>query len=419
MYLEVRVCFRNLIFLWFLFLLYVLYSEHRTVFFSGRFREFYYWDTYWIVKALLRCDMAQTVRGIIENFLLMVKKYGLVPNGGRIYYTKRSQPPFLPLMMKEYMTKTAEVDFLRQHMATFEKEIDFWERRRSLLVETDGGVENIMFVYGTGGNGPRPESYREDVELGEEFETEEEREEFYFHMKAGAESGWDYSTRWMIDAQGKAKGGLKSVRTNFIVPVDLNSVMHMNYVSMAEFYSLLGDAERSECYMEKAEALQKSIRRVLWSDEERMWFDYDFLNRAPRKSFYPSNLFPLWAECFDASDRMLVAEASVAYLKRTGAIYCKGGVPTSVVESGQQWDFPNAWPPLQHILVEGLLKTEHSEAKDMALTVARRYTEATMFSCPDGAEVCNMFEKVHCLHHFHYVIFHFLLMSCFVLFSTM
>ena len=53
---------------------------------------------------------------------------------------------------------------------------------------------------------------------------------------------------------------------------------------------------------------------------------------------------------------MLVAEASVAYLKRTGAIYCKGGVPTSLVQSGQQWDFPNAWPPLQHVLVEGLLK---------------------------------------------------------------
>ena len=75
------------------------------------------------MKALLRLDMARTVRGIIENFLLMVATYGLVPNGGRVYYTKRSQPPFLPLMMKEYMAKTAEVDFLRQHVDTFEKEI--------------------------------------------------------------------------------------------------------------------------------------------------------------------------------------------------------------------------------------------------------------------------------------------------------
>ena len=47
--------------------------------------------------------------------------------------------------------------------------------------------------------GPRPESYREDVESAMELETETEREDFYFHIKAGAESGWDYSTRWMIN----------------------------------------------------------------------------------------------------------------------------------------------------------------------------------------------------------------------------
>ena len=79
--------------------------------------------------------------------------------------------------------------------------------------------------------------------------------------------------------------------------------------------------------------------------------------QLPRKSFYPSNLFPLWAECYSPDDRMMVAEAAVAYLKDTGAIYCKGGVPTSLDESaGQQWDFPNAWPPLQHILVAGKQK---------------------------------------------------------------
>ena len=75
--------------------------------------------------------------------------------------------------------------------------------------------------------------------------------------------------------------------------------------------------------------------------------------QTPRKYFSPSNLFPLWAECYDASDRMLVAESSVEYLRKTGAIFCKGGVPTSLDMSGQQWDFPNAWPPLQHILVAG------------------------------------------------------------------
>ena len=46
-----------------------------------------------------------------------------------------------------------------------------------------------------------------------------------------------------------------------------------------------------------------------------------------------------------------------------------------------------------------MLKTEHSEARKMALTIAKRYTEGTMFSCPDDAEVCNMFEKVLNFNH--------------------
>ena len=180
------------------------YDEHHFhIFFSqnpiaGRFREFYYWDTYWIVKALLHYDMTNTVKGILENFLLMVNTYGCVPNGGRIYYTKRSQPPYLTLMVKEYMDKTADIGFLRSQLPTLVRELEFWECKRSVVVEKDGKSYQL-FAFGTGGTGPRPESYREDVEMADEFATEPEKEDFYFHMKAGAESGWDYSTRWFIN----------------------------------------------------------------------------------------------------------------------------------------------------------------------------------------------------------------------------
>ena len=103
--------------------------------------------------------MSKTVKGIIENFLLMVKTYGLVPNGGRIYYTKRSQPPFLTLMMKEYIDKTADVQFLRTQLPILVGELEFWEARRSVEV-TKGGKSFTLFAFGTGGTGPRPESYR-------------------------------------------------------------------------------------------------------------------------------------------------------------------------------------------------------------------------------------------------------------------
>lgn len=37
----------------------------------------------------------------------------------------------------------------------------------------------------------------------------------------------------------------------------------------------------------------------------------------------------------------------------SGALQFPNGVPTSLRQSGQQWDYPNAWPPLQHMLIEG------------------------------------------------------------------
>jgi len=295
--------------------------------------------------------------------------------------------------MKEYIDKTADVQFLRTQLDTLVRELDFWETRRSVEVCKDGKTYQL-FAFGTGGTGPRPESYREDVESAEEaFETESDREEFYYHMKAGAESGWDYSSRWMINKDGDNTGSLKEVRTSNILPVDLNALMYMNYMAVSEFYSLLGDSAKSDDFIKKASEIKEAIEAVLWMNEDKMWYDYDLENDKPRKYFYPSNLFPLWAECYDIGRKDELAQSAVGYLRKTGAIRCKGGVPTSLDESGQQWDFPNAWPPLQHILVAGLLRTENIEARKMALTIARRYTNGAIFSCPDGAEVCNMFEK--------------------------
>lgn len=66
---------------------------------GGRFRESYYWDSYWIVLGLLACDMEVTAQGLVRNLLDDVSTYGFVPNGGRIYYLNRSQPPLLSDMV--------------------------------------------------------------------------------------------------------------------------------------------------------------------------------------------------------------------------------------------------------------------------------------------------------------------------------
>ena len=96
---------------------------------------------------------------------------------------------------------------------------------------------------------------------------------------------------------------MKDVKTNNIIPVDLNALMYMNYMIVSEFHSLLGDTPSSEKFIQKAAALKATITKILWCDDEKMWFDYDLENNRPRKYFYPSNMFPLWADCYDTNNR--------------------------------------------------------------------------------------------------------------------
>lgn len=79
---------------------------------GGIFKELYYWDTYWIVNGLLKCDMRTTARGIIENIISLVDKFGFMPNGNRVFYLNRSQPPMLILMVLSYFKATNDFYFI-------------------------------------------------------------------------------------------------------------------------------------------------------------------------------------------------------------------------------------------------------------------------------------------------------------------
>eukprot|EP00096_Caligus_rogercresseyi_P005944 TRINITY_DN2202_c0_g1_i1.p1 TRINITY_DN2202_c0_g1~~TRINITY_DN2202_c0_g1_i1.p1 ORF type:complete len:610 (-),score=156.36 TRINITY_DN2202_c0_g1_i1:484-2313(-) len=356
---------------------------------GGRFREFYYWDTYWIIRSLLHCGMTITVKGMIENFCVMIEKYGLIPNGGRIYYIRRSQPPLLSLMLRDYMDATKDIGFLRCSIGSLIKEIKFWEESRCIKVKY-AGHEYMMFRYGTKGSGPRPESFKEDYELAMDV-PEEDRRRIYYELMAGAESGWDYSSRWFIDESGGLSANISDIHTSSIIPVDLNCFLYLCYRNLSHFHKLLGEPDKAKEAAVKAELLRLAIHIVLYDEEEKIWFDYNLKHKRPRKHYFLSNIAPIWAECYppDVSPSMAGSNA-IDYLKRVGALKFRGGIPTSLFNTGQQWDFPNAWPPLQHMLVVGL---KNSGQRAWAQNLARLYTDATMFGCSEEGDACKIFEK--------------------------
>ncbi|KAF3693259.1 Trehalase [Channa argus] len=361
-----------------------IYTPHPVIVPGGRFRELYYWDSYWVIKGLLLSEMRDTAYGMIQNFLYLVNRYGFVPNGGRVYYERRSQPPFLTLMVESYYQATKDEDFLRAALPILEKEYRFWMQNRSVAVKVNG-EEHVLSWYSVQVGAPRPESYTDDLELAEGL-TDDRIEQLWVDMKSGAESGWDFTSRWYLDG-GHNNGTLRETRTSQIIPTDLNALLCRNERTLASFHATLGDGDSAELYNQAAEQRRRAIESVLFDAERGAWFDYNLVMQSKNTEFYPSNLAPVWARCYSRPE---MAERAVQYLKGSGALQFPNGVPTSLRESGQQWDYPNAWPPLQHMLIDGLSQLPSEEAKQLAFDLAQRWIKTNWLAY---AKYDAMFEK--------------------------
>ncbi|KAG0724059.1 Trehalase [Chionoecetes opilio] len=350
-----------------------IYVPHPFIVPGGRFSELYYWDSYWIVEGLLLSEMLDTARGMIENFLYLVKKYGYVPNGTRKYYLGRSQPPFLIPMMHLYWKRTGDIKFLRESISLLEKEYSFWEESRSVTVTLDGRAYKV-FQYRVDTTYARPESYYEDEKLANGT-SDQEKLRIYSGLKSAAESGWDFSSRWFL-ADGKRTSNLRDVNPMVIAPVCLNSFMGLNARILSEFHEILGNEVQRDVYREHAEESNTTMSRVFWSDRDGIWLDYNLERDELIPGFYPSNFIPLWTESYGKErSPEFVIEQAIAYLDRHNITAYPGGIPTSLMDTGQQWDLPLGWAPLQYMVVLGLQKAGkyNEEANNLALTFARQW----------------------------------------------
>ncbi|XP_043849486.1 trehalase [Dromiciops gliroides] len=343
----------------------LIYAAHPFIVPGGRFIEFYYWDSYWVMQGLLLSEMPGTVKGMLQNFLDMVKHYGLIPNGGRVYYLQRSQPPLLALMMDRYLAYTNDVPFLRENIGTLELELEFWMQNRSVNISHNGENYTLNRYYVPYG-GPRPESYSKDEELAELL-PEDARESLWTELKAGAESGWDFSSRWFVGSNY-----LLDIKTSHLVPVDLNAFLCQAENLLANFHIQLGNLNMAQRYQEAQTRRKAAMEALLWNETLGSWFDFNLKNRQQNHGFYPSNLSPLWAGCFSDPDAV---RKNVKYLEDNKILTYKHGIPSSLQISGQQWDFPNAWAPLQDLVVRGLADSGSAEAQDVAFQLAQNWIQ--------------------------------------------
>lgn len=315
---------------------------------GGRFREVYYWDSYFTLLGLASSGRWQQVRDMVDNFAWQLDQYGHIPNGNRSYYLSRSQPPFFSLMVDLLATHEGD-DAYRRYLPQLRTEHAFWMRGAEGLAPgaaservvrmNDGSVLNR---YWDARAVPRTESWTDDLATAATV-ADRAPSQVYRDLRAGAESGWDFSSRWLVHP-----AELGSIHTTEIVPVDLNSLLFHLETTIARAGRAAGERSVARDFARQAEQRERAINALLWDERQGWYADRDLERGAPRPALTAAALFPLWLQVASPVQAKRTAQAVEAQLVR------EGGLLTTTENTGQQWDAPNGWAPLQWVAVDGL-----------------------------------------------------------------
>jgi alpha,alpha-trehalase len=391
----------------------LLYLDHPYVVPGGRFNEMYGWDSYFILRGLLRSGRIELAKGMTENFFFEIEHYGAVLNANRTYYLTRSQQPFLSSMILAVYQAEEEKgkkdrEWLERAYGFAVRDHDMW-----LRPEMRAGDTGLSRYYDFG-EGPAPESLKDETdhyrkvveyylahpepgtnrfverqpkeskELGpgtvyalrlcnvpqtmERPRCDELKEltlsaDVYKGDRAMRESGFDISFRF----------GPFGADTHHYAAVCLNSLLYKTEMDLAEMSETLEKSADAEAWRQKAAARKVAINKYLWDEAKGEFFDYDFTKDKRSGYEYITTYYPLWAGL--ATDAQ--AKAVLGKLK---SFEQPGGAVMSPYNTGAQWDYPYAWAPTQMLLVDGLRKYRYKGdanriAFKFAETVAQNYAK--------------------------------------------
>jgi alpha,alpha-trehalase len=362
----------------------LLYLPNRYVVPGGRFNEMYGWDSYFILLGLEHDGRQDLARGMVENFFFEVENYGAILNANRTYYFTRSQPPFLSSMIREvYEHPTAgtqpDKKWLAQAYVYAQRDYALWTSAPHQAGNTG------LARYHDLAEGPVPEmaddsSYYPDVirwllahpnEHPEYLVTDANTScditashvcanalvdghrlsaNFYRGDRAMRESGFDTSFRF-----GPFSGSAADY-----APVCLNSLLYKYEQDMAHFASLLGRKNEASTWTHRADGRRAAIDKYLWDADAGLYDDYNFVTGTRSTYHFLTTFYPLWAG--------LATRAQASALRSHLNLFEQpGGLQTSDVNSGVQWDAPFGWAPITWLTASGLDSSGfHADANRIA-----------------------------------------------------
>jgi len=318
---------------------------------GGRFAELYYWDSYFTMLGFAPGGRPHLLRAMTDNFADLIDRFGRVPNGTRTYYLSRSQPPVFALMVE--LLEAQEPGCGQRYLGALRQEHAFWmdgehtaragEAVRRVVALRDGALLNR---YWDDRDSPREESWREDVATARS--TSRPQCEVWRDLRAACESGWDFSSRWLDE--DTETPDLHTLRTTAIVPVDLNALLWQLEKTIARLSADADDRPGQQEFERRASGRADALRRIAFDAQAGAFFDYDWQRDTRRRGLTAATVAPLFVGLATRDEAAAVAATTQRRL------LAPGGFATTERHTGQQWDRPNGWAPLQWMAVRGFAR---------------------------------------------------------------
>lgn len=302
---------------------------------SNTFQEMYYWDTFFASEGMVLDGHLDQYKNNTDNLLYEVDKFGKVFNGNRSYYANRSQPPYLSMMVDRVYSYTKDKEWLQDAYVLLEKEYSFWMKERISpigLNHFSSSADEALKQEFVDTGGKRLNTNFRDKGL-----TDQQILRLGEHFAAEAESGWDFNPRFKR-------------RCEDFCPIDLNSNLYIYETNFAKFAKELGLTEATADWNKKADDRRRKILEYCWSENDGIFYDYDYVNNQ-RSDVVSAAVFSLlYANIPDQKQAARLVNALDKLEFEYGIAACEN----KKYDYPYQWSYPNAWAPLQYLTVRGL-----------------------------------------------------------------
>jgi alpha,alpha-trehalase len=352
---------------------------------GGRFREIYYWDSYFTMQGLKVSGEEKMIESMIDNFAYLINTYGHVPNGNRSYYISRSQPPFFCMMVELLASIKGDATY-KKYLPAMQKEYDYWMEGAATLKNSSSFKRVTKLKDGTILNRywddldiPRQEGFVEDTKTADTASTEkmmtmrfgsneamvafktESDKKIFKNLRAGACSGWDFSSRWFVDPSK-----ISTIQVLDIAPVDLNSLMYKMETILSKSYQLSKQKDLQIKFSGLASKRIQSIEKYFYSKSINFYSDYNFVENNTTDIPTAAALYPL--NFITKNQKSFTTIGATAKIFVEKYLLKDGGIVSTPNNTGQQWDAPNGWAPQQWMVIEGLERcNQKALAKDIAM----------------------------------------------------